>query len=133
MVEQRHAEIAGGGFAGLVAAIALAQRGWTVRVHEKSDELRAYGAGIFIWENGLRVLKAIGAYDDVIAGSHEAKIYEVRDRGIVVERTEFSAERNDRMLTMTRQTLYSAIIAVADAEGIEIVLNSEVYIIINKL
>ncbi len=126
MVEQRHAEIAGGGFAGLVAAIALAQRGWTVRVHEKSDELRAYGAGIFIWENGLRVLKAIGAYDDVIAGSHEAKIYEVRDRGNVVDRTEFSAERNDRMLTMTRQTLYSAIIAVAEAEGIEIVLNSEV-------
>ncbi len=87
MVEQRHAEIAGGGFAGLVSAIALAQRGWTVRVHEKSDKLRAYGAGIFIWENGLRVLKAIGAYDDVIAGSHEAKIYEVRDRGNVVDRS----------------------------------------------
>ena len=35
-----HAEIAGGGFAGLVAAVALARRGWSVRVHERSDALR---------------------------------------------------------------------------------------------
>jgi len=27
--------------------------------------LRAFGAGIFVWENGLRVLHAIGAHDDV--------------------------------------------------------------------
>ncbi len=126
MAGRRHAEIAGGGFAGLVAAIALSQRGWSVRVHEKSEALRAFGAGIFIWENGLRILKAIGAYDDVIAGSHDGKIYEVRDQGVVVDRTEFSVERNDRMLTMTRQTLYSAILAVAEDEDIEFVLNSEV-------
>ena len=69
MTARRHAEIAGAGFAGLVAAIALADRGWTVRVHERAEALRAFGAGIFIWENGLRVLKAIGAYDAVIAGS----------------------------------------------------------------
>ena len=126
MAKRRHAEIAGGGFAGLVAAIALSRRGWTVRVHEKGEALRAFGAGIFIWENGLRVLNAIGAYDDVIAGSHEAKIYEVRDRGALIDRTEFSAERHDRMLTMTRQTLYSAILAVAEREDIEFVVNSEV-------
>ena len=66
MTARRHAEIAGGGFAGLVAAIALSQRGWSVRVHEKAELLRAFGAGIFIWENGLRVLKAVGAYEDVM-------------------------------------------------------------------
>jgi len=126
MAGQRHAEIAGGGFAGLVAAIALSRRGWSVRLHEKGEALRAYGAGIFIWENGLRVLKAIGAYDDVMAGAHEARVYEVRDRGELVDRTEFSAERHDRMLTMTRQTLYSAILAVAEREEIEFVINSEV-------
>ena len=126
MTGRRHAEIAGGGFAGLVAAIALSQLGWSVRVHEKANVLRAFGAGIFIWENGLRVLKAVGAYDDVIAGSHEAGVYEVRDRDELIARTEFSAECNDRMLTMTRQTLYSAILAVAKGEEIEFVLNSEV-------
>src|SRR5215831_5857954 len=55
MTARRHAEIAGAGFAGLTAAIALTARGWSVRVHEASPELRALGAGIFIWENGLRV------------------------------------------------------------------------------
>ncbi len=126
MAVRRHAEIAGGGFAGLVAAIALAQRGWTVRVHVMGEALRAFGAGIFIWENGLRVLKAIGAYDEVMAGSHEGRVYEVRDRNEVVDRTEFSAELGGRMMTMTRQTLYSAILAVAESEDIEFVLDSEV-------
>lgn len=72
MAARRHAEIAGAGFAGLTAAIALRQRGWRVHVHEMSRELRAFGAGIFIWENGLRVLAAVGAYDDVMRGSHAA-------------------------------------------------------------
>ena len=123
---RRHAEIAGGGFAGLVAGVALSQRGWSVRIHERADALRAFGAGIFIWENGLRILKAIGAYDDVIAGSHEAVVYEVRERDRVIEETAFGAPTNDRMLTMTRQTLYSAILAAAGREGIEILTGSEV-------
>jgi len=37
-----HAETAGAGFAGLAAAIALRRRGWSVRVHEKEAELRAF-------------------------------------------------------------------------------------------
>ena len=59
---KRHAEIAGAGFAGLTAAAALAQRGWSVRVHERGDRLRTTGAGIFLYENGLRVFEAVG-YD----------------------------------------------------------------------
>ncbi len=123
---KRHAEIAGAGFAGLVAGIALSRRGWSVRIHERAPMLRAFGAGIFIWENGLRVLKAIGAYEDVIAGAHESVVYEVRERWKVVARTSFSAGTNDRMLTMTRQSLYSAILAAADREGIEVRTGSEV-------
>ena len=42
----RRAQVAGGGFAGLTAAIALRQNGWDVVLHEKSSELRAFGAGI---------------------------------------------------------------------------------------
>ena len=67
MPHQRRAEIAGAGFAGLTAAIALARQGWRVRTHEANAELRAFGAGIFIFENGLRVLKTLGAYDAVVA------------------------------------------------------------------
>ena len=126
MTVLRHAEIAGAGFAGLVAAVALADRGWTVRVHERAEALRAFGAGIFIWENGLRVLKAIGAYDDVVAGSHDGEVYEVRDRDRVVAETPFHTGMGSRMLTMTRQTLYAAILRQAERRGIEILTRSEV-------
>ena len=126
MTARRHAEIAGTGFAGLVAAVALADRGWTVRVHERADSLRAFGAGIFIWENGLRVLKAVGAYDGVVAGSHDGEVYEVRDRDSVVAETAFNIAMGSRMLTMTRQTLYTAILAVARRRDIEILTRSEV-------
>ncbi|MGZ5908931.1 MAG: NAD(P)-binding protein, partial [Reyranella sp.] len=77
-----HAEIAGAGFAGLTAAIALRQRGWTVRVHETNADLRAFGAGIFIWDNGLRVLAAVGAYDGVVNGAFAAPGYRTHRDGI---------------------------------------------------
>ena len=56
-----HVEIAGAGLSGLTAAAAFAKAGWSVRVHEKSSELREIGAGIYLWENGLRALEEIGA------------------------------------------------------------------------
>ena len=49
MTERPFAEIAGAGLAGLAMAAALAQRGWRVRVHEKSKDLREIGAGIYLW------------------------------------------------------------------------------------
>jgi len=123
----RHAEIAGAGFAGLTAAIAFRQRGWTARVHESSPELRAFGAGIFIWENGLRVLKALGAYDDVVDGAHEAPGYEGRNaENQRISLEAFGPQRGTRMLTMTRQHLYKAMLAAAERAGVEIVTRSEV-------
>lgn len=126
MTGTRHAEIAGAGFAGMVAGTALAQRGWSVRVHEAAPELRAFGAGIFIWENGLRVLAAIGAYDAVVRGSHEAVTYETRRENRLVAEHVFARERGTRMLTMTRQHLYSSILAAARAAGVEFRTRSEV-------
>ena len=78
-MKKRHAEIVGAGFAGLTAACALAQRGWSVRVHERADRLRTTGAGIYIYENGLRVLEAVGAYDAAVQGAPFAHTREVRD------------------------------------------------------
>jgi len=121
-----HAEIAGAGFAGLTAAIALRRRGWSVRVHEKEAELRAFGAGIFIWENGQRVLQAIGAYDDVARGAHQAPGYETRRNGVNVSFEKINGANRFLLMTMTRQHLYSAIIASARREGIEILTSSEV-------
>lgn len=119
-----HAEIAGAGFAGLTAAIALRQRGWTVRVHETNADLRAFGAGIFIWDNGLRVLEAVGAYDGVVNGAFAASGYRTHRDGICLSDEKVNAGGRYRLLTMTRQHLYGAILAAARSVNIEIVTNS---------
>jgi 2-polyprenyl-6-methoxyphenol hydroxylase-like FAD-dependent oxidoreductase len=119
---QRHAEIVGAGFAGLTAACALAQRGWSVRVHERADRLRATGAGIYIYENGLRVLEAVGAYEDAVAGANAAHTREVRDdhnRLISVHRWEGS-----RVFSIVRQRVINALAAAAARAGAEIVTGS---------
>ena len=119
---KRHAEIAGAGFAGLTAACALAQRGWSVRVHERSDELRTAGAGIYIYENGLRVLEAVGAYAAAVRGAPFAHTREVRDdhnRVLSVHRWQGS-----RVFSVVRQTVINALAEAARRAGAEIVTSS---------
>ena len=112
----------GAGFAGLTAACALAQRGWSVRVHERGERLRTTGAGIYIYENGLRVLTAVGAYDAAVKGAPFAHTREVRDdrnRVISVHRWVGS-----RVFSIVRQTVINALAAAATRSGAEIVTGS---------
>jgi 2-polyprenyl-6-methoxyphenol hydroxylase-like FAD-dependent oxidoreductase len=118
----RTAEIIGGGFAGLTAACALAQRGWRVRLHERADRLRTAGAGINIYQNGLRVLEALGALEDTIRDGERHLVRETRDQ-------------HDRLLSthpwhipvygVLRQRMIDAIAAAARRAGAEIILGSE--------
>src|SRR6476469_4755612 len=114
-MKQRHAEIVGAGFAGLTAACALAQRGWSVRMHERADRLRTTGAGIYIYENGLRVLEAVGAYAAATHGAPFAHTREVRDdrnRVISVNRWQGS-----RVFSVVRQTVLNAQAASVTPDG----------------
>ena len=52
--------IAGGGPAGLVAAIAARQAGFDVTVYEQAASFERVGGAIGIQSNGLRVLSALG-------------------------------------------------------------------------
>ena len=124
MTTERRVEIVGAGFAGLAAACALAQRGWRVRVHERAPALRTAGAGIYIYENGLRVLEALGAYADAIAGAHVAHTREVRDdRNRVLSVHHWDTTRS-RVFSIVRQTVINALAAAARRAGAEIVTNS---------
>ena len=119
---QRHAEIAGAGFAGLTAACALAQRGWSVRVHERGERLRTTGAGIYIYENGLRVLAAVGAYEQAVKGApvvHTREVRDDRNRLISVHHWDGS-----RVFSIVRQTVIDALAAAATRAGAEIVTGS---------
>jgi 2-polyprenyl-6-methoxyphenol hydroxylase-like FAD-dependent oxidoreductase len=121
-MRKRYAEIVGAGFAGLTAACALAQRGWSVRVHERADRLRTTGAGIYIYENGLRVLEAVGAYEAAVQGApfaHTREVRDGRDRLISVHKWQGS-----RVFSIVRQNVINALAAAATRAGVEIVTNS---------
>jgi len=117
----RRAEIIGGGFAGLAAACALAQRGWRVRLHERADRLRTAGAGINIYENGLRVLEALGALEETLADNARHLVRETRDQH---DRLLSTHPWHIRVYGVLRQRMIDALAASARRAGAEIVLNS---------
>ena len=116
-------EVAGGGIAGLTAGLAFARNGWSVRVHEQDSQLRVPGAGIYIWENGLRVLEALGVLDAVSAGAIPATRHEKRDfDGTVFVSSGFSPAA--RLIVPLRRTLLTALADALVAAGGELVFNS---------
>jgi 2-polyprenyl-6-methoxyphenol hydroxylase-like FAD-dependent oxidoreductase len=121
---ERRAEIVGAGFAGLAAACALAQRGWRVRVHERASRLRTTGAGIYIYENGLRVLEALGAYAQAVEGAPVAHTRELRDEANRVVATH-RWPSSSRVFSIVRQQVIDALAAAARRHGAEIVTGSE--------
>jgi 2-polyprenyl-6-methoxyphenol hydroxylase-like FAD-dependent oxidoreductase len=120
-----HAEIAGGGICGLAAAAALAKSGWTVRVHERQSEIKTIGAGIYTWENGLRVLEALGCYDEVIRDGHRGFVFEIRDcdGGIIDPGV---LPEGIRLYTVPRMQLLDGLRNAAVKAGAEIVVNSTI-------
>jgi 2-polyprenyl-6-methoxyphenol hydroxylase-like FAD-dependent oxidoreductase len=101
-------EVAGGGIAGLTVGLAFARKGWSVRVHEQDNQLRIPGAGIYIWENGLRVLQALGVLDAVSAGAIPATRHEKRDHdGRAFASAGFAPD--SRLIVPLRSTLLTAL------------------------
>lgn len=119
----RHAEIAGAGFAGLAAATALAQKGWSVRLHERGEKLRSLGAGIFMWRNSLEILKELGLYDSLRPQCHRPPFYETSIHDVSVSKETFGGVE---YLTMTRADLHGVLVAGAHAAGVEILTDSHV-------
>jgi 2-polyprenyl-6-methoxyphenol hydroxylase-like FAD-dependent oxidoreductase len=116
-------EVAGGGIAGLTAGLAFARKGWSVRVHEQDAQLRIPGAGIYIWENGLRVLQALGVLDAVSAGAIPATQHEKRDRdGGAIVTAGFAPEH--RLIVPLRRSLLTALADALTAAGGELVFGS---------
>lgn len=70
--------IAGAGIAGLVAGLALLQRGIEVEIFEQAAELRELGAGVQLSSNGTRVLIALGLEQAMQAIASEPSGKEIR-------------------------------------------------------
>nr|WP_274636202.1 FAD-dependent oxidoreductase [Microbacterium bovistercoris] len=66
----RNVLIVGGGFTGLTAAIALAQRDVRVTLIDKAQAWARVGHGLTIQGNALRVFREIGVIDEVLEVGH---------------------------------------------------------------
>jgi len=120
-MKKRHVEIAGAGIAGLAAAVAFAQRGWTVSVHERSPAVRGEGAGIYLSENGIRVLEALGVADAALAGCHNGYLRDTRDeKNRLLARVPLGRERSLRLVSVVRLQLLQALTAAAQRAGANI-------------
>lgn len=122
----RRAEIAGAGIGGLATAAALAMRGWSVTVHERAPSLRTFGAGIYIWSNGLRVLNALGAHDQATIGAHVGPVFETRDHlNRIMETIPINGPGGARLITILRETLIRSLVDACLRNGVEIRTSSE--------
>jgi salicylate hydroxylase len=59
------AVVVGGGLGGMAAAVALAQAGIDVQVHEQAQQLTEVGAGVSLAPNGLRMLERLGVGEGI--------------------------------------------------------------------
>jgi 2-polyprenyl-6-methoxyphenol hydroxylase-like FAD-dependent oxidoreductase len=120
---KRTVEIAGAGIAGLTTGLAFAQKGWRVRVHEQGSALCNRREGIFIWENGLRVLDALGVLTPTIAGASGPARYERRNHD---DKTFSNGHLGGdfRLFVVLRETLVGALHDALVETGGEIVFNS---------
>ena len=70
--------IAGGGIGGLTLAICAAQQGFKVTVFEQAPELRAFGAGLQLSPNAMKVYGAIGLTAKLTQAAFAPKALETR-------------------------------------------------------
>ncbi|GAA1789773.1 NAD(P)/FAD-dependent oxidoreductase [Planosporangium flavigriseum] len=95
-----------------------------MRVHERGPELREIGAGIFLWENALRALEYIGAFEQVAKLGERVESPTLFDHRHKVVQREWL--RHGRLYTVVRSNLHRTLADTAIAAGVEIVTNSRV-------
>jgi 2-polyprenyl-6-methoxyphenol hydroxylase-like FAD-dependent oxidoreductase len=111
--------ISGGGIGGLATAAAFGQRDWDVTVFERQPELRTVGSGIYIWENGLRVLEALGAYDFATQGCFRGTQFEHRNnKNEIIDSLRLPDD--SRLMTVMRSQLLESLRQVCVRNGVKI-------------
>ena len=106
--------IIGGGIGGLCTAIALQQNGFEVSVYEKVEKLGTVGAGLTLWSNAIKVLRAIGVADQVInAGSKVSHSYIRASNGNILHDArmgELEVQYGEPVVAIHRSALHEILI-----------------------
>jgi 2-polyprenyl-6-methoxyphenol hydroxylase-like FAD-dependent oxidoreductase len=106
--------------AGLVAGVAFAQRGWSVRIHDRYPSLRIEGFGITLWENGLRVLEGVKAYEAAVAEGNPI-FYTAHAQSA---KSSQKIAHQSRLFRVSRKFVTQALADEAEKAGAELVFNS---------
>ena len=119
----RTALIAGAGIGGLTAALALSQRGWSVRVLERAGALGEAGAGVQQSPNAMRVHRALGVAAAVEAVGVRPRAAVIRDgrtgRALVRQSLADAEERYGApYLHLHRADLHAVLLSAARAAGV---------------
>ncbi|MBB5516350.1 salicylate hydroxylase [Rubricella aquisinus] len=120
--------IAGGGIAGFASALALAQRGAAVTVHERAPELAEVGAGLQIGPNGMAVLDALGLGEAVRAAGTRPEAIHVcsHKKGAVLMTVPLGRRAEERWgrpyLHLHRADLLRILTEAARAAGVTVAL-----------
>ena len=114
-----HIAIIGGGISGLTLGCVLKNAKIPVIIFEKSNDVSDYGAGISISPNGIRVLKYLDVYNDLISESANPKeaIYSSIKKKI--------ASFNVDVVTTSRKVLYEVLYKKFIGMGGEVLFNHE--------
>ena len=122
--------VAGGGIAGLTAAIAMATAGHRVMVAERAGELREIGAALSLWPNACAALDFLGVGDEVRAIGLEAPTASVLSTsGKPIVRFDTEAMRRSLgglPLIVLRAGLQTALLRECGQLGVEICLGETV-------
>lgn len=121
--------IVGGGFTGLTAAIALAQRGVSVTLVDRAKAWARVGHGLTIQGNALRVFRELGVIDEVLAkgqAENSVTLY-FADGRVMAEMPTPRTGGEDLPATIgaLRPDLHEILVQRAEALGVEIRLGLE--------
>lgn len=72
--------IIGGGIAGLTAAIAMGQKGYTADIFESAKEIKGVGAGLALAANAMKGFDRLGLMDEVVALGRTLPSFSILDQ-----------------------------------------------------
>ena len=116
-----HIAIIGAGISGLTLGCILKEAKIPVVIFEKSNNVNDYGAGISISPNGIKILKNLNIYDEIVSVSANPKAASFYSQNQKIN------SFNVNVLTPPRQVLYKYLYKKYNSLGGEVIFEHELH------